>query len=65
MRIDEIGLSVRTYNVLSRTGIRTVEELKSMSDEELCKVRNLGRKSLLEILEKLKSLGIERCETND
>ena len=58
MNIDELELSVRSYNCLKRAGINTVEELTNKTPEEMMKVRNLGRKSLEEVLEKLKELGL-------
>jgi len=58
MNIDELELSVRSYNCLKRAGINTVEELCSKTPEEMMKVRNLGRKSLDEVLAKLKALGL-------
>lgn len=58
MSIDELELSVRSYNCLKRAGINTVEELCNKTPEEMMKVRNLGRKSLEEVLEKLKELGL-------
>lgn len=51
--LDDLDLTVRTYNCLLRHGITTVEELKNMSDEELSKVRNLGQRYIDEIKEKL------------
>ena len=54
MNIDELELSVRSYNCLKRAGINTVEELCSRTSEDMMKVRNLGRKSLEEVLAKLK-----------
>ena len=51
------GLSVRSFNCLKRAGINTVEDLVSKSEEEMMKVRNLGRKSLEEVIWKLASLG--------
>ncbi len=57
MSIDELELGVRSYNCLKRAGINTVSELCEMSSEDLMKVRNLGRKSLQEVLAKLKELG--------
>lgn len=59
MNIDELELSVRSYNCLKRAGINTVEELINKTPEEMMKVRNLGRKSLEEVLAKLKELGLE------
>lgn len=55
MNIDELELSVRSYNCLKRAGINTVEELTNRTPEDMMKVRNLGRKSLEEVLAKLKS----------
>ena len=59
MSIDELELSVRSYNCLKRAGINTVEELTNRTPEDMMKVRNLGRKSLEEVLAKLKELGLE------
>ncbi len=58
MSIDELELSVRSYNCLKRAGINTVEELCNKTSEDMMKVRNLGRKSLEEVLAKLKELGL-------
>jgi len=64
MNIDELELSVRSYNCLKRAGINTVEELTNRTPEDMMKVRNLGRKSLEEVLAKLKELGLQlnQCE---
>ena len=59
MNIDELELSVRSYNCLKRAGINTVAELCDKTPEDMMKVRNLGRKSLEEVLSKLKELGLE------
>lgn len=59
MSIDELELSVRSYNCLKRAGINTVEELTNKTSEDMMKVRNLGRKSLEEVLQKLKELGLQ------
>ena len=59
MSIDELELSVRSYNCLKRAGINTVEELTNKTPEDMMKVRNLGRKSLEEVLAKLKELGLQ------
>ncbi len=59
MNIDELELSVRSYNCLKRAGINTVEELCNRTSEDMMKVRNLGRKSLEEVLAKLKELGLQ------
>ena len=65
MNIDELELSVRSYNCLKRAGINTVEELTSKTAEEIMKVRNLGKKSLEEVLGKLKDLGLELNSEED
>ncbi|MCR4961298.1 MAG: DNA-directed RNA polymerase subunit alpha [Lachnospiraceae bacterium] len=59
MSIDELELSVRSYNCLKRAGINTVAELVNKTPDDMMKVRNLGRKSLEEVLQKLKDLGLE------
>ena len=59
MNIDELELSVRSYNCLKRAGINTVEELTNRTPEDMMKVLNLGRKSLEEVLAKLKELGLQ------
>ncbi len=56
--IDDLDLSVRSYNCLKRAGISTVDELVKMTEEEMMKVRNLGRKSLEEVQQKLEELGL-------
>ncbi|MCR4838506.1 MAG: DNA-directed RNA polymerase subunit alpha [Eubacterium sp.] len=58
MSIDELELSVRSYNCLKRAGINTVKELCAKTPEDMMKVRNLGRKSLDEVLNKLKEMGL-------
>lgn len=65
MNIDELELSVRSYNCLKRAGINTVEELTNRSAEEMMKVRNLGRKSLDEVLAKLKEFGLHLRESDE
>ena len=65
MNIEELELSVRSYNCLKRAGINTVEELINRSSEDMMKVRNLGRKSLEEVLNKLKELGLSLKSDND
>ena len=57
MTIEELDLSVRSFNCLKRAGINTVEELISKTADEMMKVRNLGRKSLEEVVNKHASLG--------
>lgn len=59
MTLEEMELSVRSYNCLKRAGINTVEDLTQYSEEDMVKVRNLGKKSLDEVIYKLKSLGYE------
>ncbi len=58
MTIEELDLSVRSYNCLKRAGINTVQELTQKTEEDMMKVRNLGRKSLEEVQEKLAELGL-------
>ncbi|WP_181351004.1 DNA-directed RNA polymerase subunit alpha [Thalassobacillus sp. CUG 92003] len=58
MTIEELDLSVRSYNCLKRAGINTVQELAQKSEEDMMKVRNLGRKSLEEVKHKLEELGL-------
>ncbi|KKE78549.1 DNA-directed RNA polymerase subunit alpha [Oceanobacillus caeni] len=58
MTIEELDLSVRSYNCLKRAGINTVQELTNKSEEDMMKVRNLGRKSLEEVKLKLNDLGL-------
>ena len=65
MSIDELELSVRSFNCLKRAGINTVEDLINTSEEDMMKVRNLGRKSLEEVLAKLKELGLQLNPSDD
>jgi DNA-directed RNA polymerase subunit alpha len=58
MSIEELDLSVRSYNCLKRAGINTVEDLANKTEEDMMKVRNLGRKSLEEVLNKMQDLGL-------
>ncbi|MBR4954091.1 MAG: DNA-directed RNA polymerase subunit alpha [Oscillospiraceae bacterium] len=58
MTIEELDLSVRSFNCLKRAGINTVEDLINKSEEDMMKVRNLGRKSLDEVIGKIASLGL-------
>ncbi|HEX3030923.1 MAG TPA: DNA-directed RNA polymerase subunit alpha C-terminal domain-containing protein, partial [Bacillota bacterium] len=58
MTIEELDLSVRSYNCLKRAGINSVEELTQRTEEDMIKVRNLGRKSLEEVIHKLEDLGL-------
>ena len=59
MTLEELDLSVRSFNCLKRAGVITVEDLIKMTDEDLMKVRNLGRKSLEEVIHKIESLGFK------
>ena len=59
MTIEELDLSVRSYNCLKRAGINTVQELTNKSEAEMIKVRNLGRKSLEEVKHKLIELNLD------
>ena len=65
MNIDELELSVRSYNCLKRAGINTVQELINKTPEDMMKVRNLGRKSLDGVLAKLKELGLALNQNED
>ncbi|MBR0026648.1 MAG: DNA-directed RNA polymerase subunit alpha [Clostridia bacterium] len=65
MTIEELDLSVRSYNCLKRAGINTVEELVQRNEEEMMKVRNLGRKSLEEVQQKLAALGLTLRSSDD
>lgn len=65
MTIEELDLSVRSYNCLKRAGINTVEELTLKTEEDMIKVRNLGRKSLEEVIHKLNELGLSLKESED
>lgn len=58
MTIEELDLSVRSYNCLKRAGINTIQELTNKTEAEMMKVRNLGRKSLTEVKNKLNDLGL-------
>jgi len=59
MTIEELDMSVRSFNCLKRAGIDTVEDLTNKTEEDMIKVRNLGKKSLEEVIAKLHSLGLE------
>jgi DNA-directed RNA polymerase subunit alpha len=64
MTIEELDLSVRSFNCLKRAGINTVEELTQGTEEDM-KVRNLGRKSLEEVQQKLEALGLSLKPSDD
>jgi DNA-directed RNA polymerase subunit alpha len=59
MTIDELDLSVRSYNCLKRAGINTVQELAQLDEADLMRVRNLGKKSMDEVRQKLATLGLK------
>ena len=66
MTIEELdGLSVRSFNCLKRAGIDTVEDLINRTEEDMIKVRNLGKKSLEEVIQKLHSLGLDLKKPED
>ncbi|MFY9495271.1 MAG: DNA-directed RNA polymerase subunit alpha [Limnochordia bacterium] len=65
MTVEELDLSVRSYNCLKRAGINTVDELVRKTEEDLMKVRNLGKKSLAEITEKLVELGLSLRKSDE
>ena len=65
MTIEELELSVRSFNCLKRAGISTVEDLINKSENEMMKVRNLGKKSLEEVTEKLHSLGLDFAKEDE
>jgi DNA-directed RNA polymerase subunit alpha len=65
MPIEELELSVRSFNCLKRAGINTVAELVSRTDEEMMKVRNLGKKSLEEVKQKLADVGLSLAKSED
>ena len=58
MTIEELDFSVRSFNCLKRAGINTVKDLASLTQDDLMKVRNLGKKSLKEVKEKLAEIGL-------
>jgi len=65
MTIEELDLSVRSFNCLKRAGIDTVEDLINKTEEEMIKVRNLGKKSLEEVIQKVHSLGLDLKREED
>ena len=65
MTIEDLDLSVRSFNCLKRAGINTVEDLINKSEEDMMKVRNLGRKSLEEVQLKLAALGLSLRESEE
>ncbi len=65
MTIEDLDMSVRSFNCLKRAGIDTVEDLTKKTESEMIKVRNLGKKSLEEVIQKLQSLGLELRKEED
>ena len=65
MTIEELELSVRSFNCLKRAAINTVEELTQKSEEDMMKVRNLGKKSLDEVKNKLEELGLSLRQSDE
>ena len=65
MSIEDLELSVRSFNCLKRAGIATVEDLVNKSETDMMKVRNLGKKSLDEVTNKLHSLGLDFASEED
>lgn len=57
--VEELDLSVRAYNCLKRAGLHTLQDLTSMSENEMIKIRNLGKKSLKEVIDKIKDMGLK------
>ena len=65
MTIEELDMSVRSFNCLKRAGIDTVEDLVNKTEDDMIKVRNLGKKSLEEVIQKLHSLGLSLKKDED
>ena len=65
MKIEDMDFSVRSYNCLKRANIHTVEDLTRKSEDEMLKVRNLGKKSLDEVIQKLESYGLSLEKKED
>jgi len=63
--IEELDLSVRSYNCLKRAGINTVQDLSTKSENDMMKVRNLGRKSLEEVINKLTGMGLALAKDDE
>ena len=57
--IEDLDFSVRAYNCLKRAGIHTLQDLVNKSENDMMKIRNLGKKSLKEVLDKIKDLGLD------
>jgi DNA-directed RNA polymerase subunit alpha len=65
MSVEELDLSVRSYNCLKRAGINTVDELTQKTEEDMMKVRNLGKKSLEEVGKKLDELNLSLKKSDE
>jgi DNA-directed RNA polymerase subunit alpha len=65
LTIEELDLSVRSYNCLKRAGINTAQELIQRTEEDMMKVRNLGKKSLEEVQQKLSELGLSLRKSDE
>jgi DNA-directed RNA polymerase subunit alpha len=65
MTIEELDMSVRSFNCLKRADIHTVEDLTNRTEEDMIKVRNLGKKSLEEVIAKLNELGLSLKKTEE
>ena len=65
MPIENLNISVRSYNCLKRYGISTVDELSEMTESQLTRVRNLGEENYNEIIQKLKDLGISLASEDE
>ncbi|PKM62276.1 MAG: DNA-directed RNA polymerase subunit alpha [Firmicutes bacterium HGW-Firmicutes-21] len=65
MTIEELDMSVRSFNCLKRAGIDTVEDLINRTEDDMIKVRNLGKKSLEEVIQKMQSLGLSLRKSDD
>ena len=65
MPIEDMDLSIRSYNCLKRANIHTVKDLTEKTEDDMLKVRNLGRKSLDEVIQKLESYGFGLQEIDD
>ena len=65
MNIEDMDLSVRSYNCLKRANIHTVEDLTKKTEDDMLKVRNLGRKSFDEVINKLTSYGLKLKDKED
>ena len=64
MKIEELDFTVRSYNCLKKAGVNTISDLTSMTYNELLKIKNLGKKSLNEIIDKMKELGYDLGDTS-